>query len=207
MQGFFALPSPAVAAQETAAPRMSVEAELCARALGGDGHAFRALVEPHLGMLYRVAARAARGDGALAEDAVQETLTLAFQQLGRYTPDTSFKSFLAAIAVRRALTLRRAEGRRVQREEQAEPPAGTESPEALSAARATAERVTEALAQLPKKRREAALLRLDAGLGYAEIARLIGSTEGSARVLVHLALTELRAKLADLLPATPGGSP
>jgi RNA polymerase sigma-70 factor (ECF subfamily) len=64
-------------------------------------------------------------------------------------------------------------------------------------------RVREALSKLPSKRRQVVLLRLDAGLSYAEIAQVVGSTEGSARVLVHLALKELREALADLLTEAP----
>jgi RNA polymerase sigma-70 factor (ECF subfamily) len=59
--------------------------------------------------------------------------------------------------------------------------------------------VRDALALLPEKRRAVAMLRLDAELSYAEIAQAVGTTEGSARVLVHMALKELREQLADLV--------
>jgi DNA-directed RNA polymerase specialized sigma24 family protein len=52
---------------------------------------------------------------------------------------------------------------------------------------------------MPDKRRQAALLRLDAGLSYKEIAAALDSSEGSARVLVHKALKELKDRLGDLL--------
>jgi DNA-directed RNA polymerase specialized sigma24 family protein len=52
---------------------------------------------------------------------------------------------------------------------------------------------------MPEKRRAAALLRLDGRMSYAEIAVAVGTTEGSARVLVHMALKELRSQLADLM--------
>jgi len=55
---------------------------LVSAALDGDGQAFSALVSPHLPALYRVAARAC-GHATLAEDAVQESLTVAFQTLRR----------------------------------------------------------------------------------------------------------------------------
>jgi RNA polymerase sigma-70 factor (ECF subfamily) len=181
---------------------VSVEHELVAAALDGDGESFAALVRPHLGLLHRVSLRAC-GDAALAQDAVQEALTLAYQSLGRYQPGTSLKAFLAAIAVKRAHTLLRGERRRRARENEAPPPAGEATPaEMLSAARA-AERVRAALRQLPEKQRTVALLRLDAGLDYAEIAAVARTTEGSARVLVHRALATLRAALGELLEPEP----
>jgi RNA polymerase sigma-70 factor (ECF subfamily) len=183
---------------------VSVEHELVARALEGDGRAFASLVEPHLPMLYRIAARAA-GSRALAEDAVQEALTLAYQRLDRYTPDTSLKAFLAAIAVRKAQTLLRTERRRRAREDVADAPERIAGPAEMVSAARTAQRVREAIAALPKKRRAVALLRLDAGMSYPEIAEALGTTEGSARVLVHLALKEIKEKLEDVLE--PESSP
>ncbi len=177
---------------------LSVEHELVARALEGDGRAFASLVQPHLSMLYRIAARAC-GSATLAEDAVQEALTVAYQRLDRYRPGTSLKAFLAAIAVRKAHTLLRGERRRKVREEVADAPENPAGPGELLDAERTRARIREVLAGMPKKRREVALLRLDAGMSYDEIAKAVGSTEGSARVLVHLALKELREKLGDVV--------
>jgi RNA polymerase sigma-70 factor, ECF subfamily len=178
---------------------VTIEHELIDRALDGDGRAFQTLVQPHLGMLYRISARAC-GDRALAEDAVQEALTIAYQKLSRYQPGTSLKAFLAAIAVRQAQTLLRGERRRRARETVADAPEALAGPaETLNAERLAA-RIRDALASMPKKRREVALMRLDGDLSYAEIAANVGSTEGSARVLVHLAIRELREKLVDVAP-------
>lgn len=176
----------------------SAETRLVRRALDGDGRAFATLVEPHLDLLYRIAARAA-GNAALAEDAVQEALEIVHRRLSRYEPGTSFRAFVAAIAVRRARTLLRAELRRSKREATTPSVAGPATPAELYAAEETARRIRAALADMPEKRQRIALLRLDAGLGYAEIASAVGTTEGSARVLVHHALRELNEKLGDLV--------
>lgn len=176
----------------------STEQELVRRALDGDGRAFAELVGPYLPALYRIAARAC-GEPALAEDAVQEALSLAYERLGRYRPGTSLRSYLAAFVVRKAQTLMRSERRRKLRESESLEPAAPAGPAEEANARRTAERIRLALAELPRKRREVALLRLDGALSYAEIAEAVGTTEGSARVLVHLAMKELRERLADLL--------
>jgi RNA polymerase sigma-70 factor (ECF subfamily) len=183
----------------------SAEATLVAWARGGDGQAFASLVTPHLELLYRIAARAA-GSRVLAEDAVQETLELVHRHLGRYAVGTSFRAFVAAIAVRRARTLLRAEHRRSRRESAATEGEHPASPADWMAAEETATRIRTALAKLPEKRQQVVLLRLDAGLGYAEIAAAVGTTEGSARVLVHHALRDLKDELRELDGSGEAGS-
>ena len=180
----------------------SAEMRLVRRALDGDGRAFATLVEPHLDLLYRIAARAA-GSAALAEDAVQEALEIVHRRLSKYEPGTSFRAFVAAVAVRRARTLLRAEIRRSRREAIAPDGAQPATPAELYAAEETAGKIRAALATLPEKRQRVALLRLDAGLGYAEIAEAVGTTEGSARVLVHHALRDLNEQLRDLFDGQP----
>ena len=187
-----ARPFPALARDD------SREATLVAQAVAGDGQAFATLVEPHLDLLYRIAGRAA-GNTALAEDAVQEALEIVHRRLPRYAPGTSFKAFVAAIAVKRARTLLRAEVRRSRRELSADGGAAPPTPAEFLAAEETANRIRAALRELPPKRQQVVLLRLDAGLGYAEIAAAVGTTEGSARVLVHHALRELSEQLKDLV--------
>lgn len=177
---------------------VSREHELCARALEGDGKAFASLVEEHLPVLYRIAQRAC-GDRALAEDAVQEALTLAYERLNRYTPGTSLRAFLAAYAVKKAQTLIRSERRRRIREESSDVPERLPGPAEMLRAERAAEQIRAVLAKMPKKRRAVAMLRLDGDMSYAEIAEAIGTTEGSARVLVHLAMKELKEELAELL--------
>ncbi len=175
---------------------VSLEAQLVARALDGDGEAFARLVRPHLGLMFRLAMRSCRNP-SIAEDAVQEGLAIAYRELGRYQPDTSLKAFLASIAARRAHTLFRGERRRKTREDAAAEPERPASPLDLLSAHRTRAVIQEVLASMPEKRREVAMLRLDANLTYAEIAECVGSTEGSARVLVHLALKELKQKLTE----------
>lgn len=176
------------------AEAVAEERQLVARALAGDGAGFAQLVRPHLPMLLRVAARAGR-DPQLAEDAVQEALTIAARELSSYQPGTSLRAWLARIAATRAMTLVRSESRRRARHDAAPMPTQPDDPEALLIGQRLAGQIAAALDRLPEKRRLAALLRLDGGLSYAEIAEAIDSTETSARALVHLAVKALRAEL------------
>lgn len=172
-----------------------IELEQVARALAGDGRAFSDLVAPHLPLLYRLAERVA-GDRALAEDAVQETLARAFAELHRLDAATSLRPFLASIAVGRAHTLLRSERRRRVREPFAPSADAPPSPGELFEAERTRARIREALAKMPEKRREAALLRFDAGLSHQEIALALETTVESVRVLVHLARRDLISLVA-----------
>ena len=183
------------------AQREKVEEEqsLIAAVRSGDGRAFAALVRPHLAMLYGLAARVSH-DSALAEDSVQEALLLAYERIEHYRPGTSLRAYLAAITVKKAQTAMRSEFRRRQRQEKSVVPRPSETGEELLDVAQQRHLVGEALRQMPDKRRMAALLRLEAGLSYREIADALGSTEGSTRVLVHQALKELRGTLGRLLP-------
>ena len=168
---------------------------LIAAARAGDGAAFRTLVAPHLALAYRIAARMA--GPALAEDAVQEALAIVYGKLAHYRPDASFAGFVCAIVARRASTLARSERRRRVHEDRSPERRRTDTPEEIADAKKLAQVVRDALAELPRKRREAVVLRLEAGLAYADIAATLGTSEESARVLVHLGLKRLEALIAE----------
>jgi RNA polymerase sigma-70 factor (ECF subfamily) len=87
------------------------EAELLARARGGDPEAFRALVEPHLGMFQAVIHRILL-DTQDTQDALQEALLTMHQQLGRFEEKSRFSTWGYRICVNEALMLRRSRGRR-----------------------------------------------------------------------------------------------
>ena len=177
---------------------MSSEEALVRAARDGNGRAFGDLVAPHLPMLYRIAMRISSSP-ELAEDSVQETLTIVFQKLHRYEPNTNFRAFVANIATKRTLTLIRSERRRRSREQKsAEKNETAPSPLQLNEAAQTAEQIRRALEQMPTKRRNVILLRIEAGLSYADIAEQVGSSEASTRVLAHLAMKELKNALQAL---------
>jgi RNA polymerase sigma-70 factor (ECF subfamily) len=53
-------------------------------------------------------------------------------------------------------------------------------------------RAREALGRLPEKQRLSVQLRVDEGLSFREIAEVIGSTEGAARVNYFHGIRKLR---------------
>lgn len=57
-------------------------------------------------------------------------------------------------------------------------------------------RLAAAIRKLPHEQRRALMLRFFEGLSYSEIAELLGRTEGSARVLLHRTLSDLREEVS-----------
>ena len=56
--------------------------------------------------------------------------------------------------------------------------------------------VSAVLAELPARQREVLLLRVVAGLDVADVAEILGRSDGAVKQLQHRALTALRAQLA-----------
>jgi RNA polymerase sigma-70 factor (ECF subfamily) len=138
-------------------------------------------------------------DDTLAYDIAQEVFLKIWKRREQYQSQGRFKEFLFMVArnecrsVRRKRTLLELFGM-------------TPALEQLPAARVAAEEpcdderlpvIAAALTRLPEKFRVPLTLRFVEGLGYAEIARVIGRTESTARSRIFYGLKELAA----LLPA------
>jgi RNA polymerase sigma-70 factor, ECF subfamily len=70
-------------------------------------------------------------------------------------------------------------------------------PDAAAVRRALGQRLREALAQLPERRRAAIVLFVVEGYSHAEIGRALGIPQGTARSDVFYARRALRGLLAD----------
>ncbi len=169
------------------------EAGLLARARAGEESAIDQLVRRYLGDVYVVTVRVL-GDHDLAEDAAQEAMLNALRGLKRFRGEASFRTWLLRIAVNAARTVGRRQFRRreVALELAMEAPTSESDSAALVVLRAEAARCATLLAQLPEKQRLAVTLRVEQGLSYQEIATILGSTEGAARVNYHLGIKRLR---------------
>ena len=173
----------------------SDDSQLVARARAGDVSARDQLVATHLDAVYRLSLRIL-GDRDLAQDAAQDAFVNALGALGRFRGESSFRTWLLRIALNAARSVAR---RGVRRREvtlvAAESVAAGDDPAGRTATVMDAERARCALARLPEKQRLSVALRIDEGLSYAEIADVIGSTEGAARVNYHLGIKRLREML------------
>jgi RNA polymerase sigma-70 factor (ECF subfamily) len=126
------------------------------------------------------------------DDLVQEALFRAFRRLDSWRGEASFRSWLFAIAgnVLRD-EVRRRKGRRVLSLEDRDLPDNAD-PHADLAATEVVEGLRRGIAALPRLQREVFLLRTQQGTGYVEIAAVLGTTPGAARVHYHHAVKRLK---------------
>jgi RNA polymerase sigma-70 factor (TIGR02960 family) len=199
--------------------------DLLALARGGDGEAFRELVEPYRRELqvhcYRIL-----GSVQDAEDLLQETLLAAWRGIGGYEERASVRTWLYRIATNRCLNALRAGARRPREyaaahqpevplpepsHRRAEPSWLEPYPDVLldeivdhapgpEARYEVRESVSlaflAALQQLPPKQRAVLVLRDVLGFRAVEVADILGTTENA----VTSALTRARDALAHELP-------
>jgi RNA polymerase sigma-70 factor (ECF subfamily) len=189
-------PSPPQPSDRAARIAQQDEADLVARARGGDRAAFGVLVERYAGVARRVA-RVVLGDPDDADDAAQDALLSALVKLDQYDPRRPFGPWLLRIVANAATDRRRR--RRVRRTESLDPGlvAGGTRPDVAAERRALSERLRRALAELPERRRVAVVLFDVEGYSHAEIAAVLGIPEGTVRSEVFHARRRLRVLLAD----------
>jgi RNA polymerase sigma-70 factor (ECF subfamily) len=125
------------------------------------------------------------------EDLVQETLFRAFRKVKSWTGVASFRSWLLAIGGNLLRDHFRKPQRRMVSIEDRDI-ADRADPDADLAAAEAEKQVRQGLAHLPRLQREVFLLRVQAGSEYAEIAALLGTTPGAARVHYHNAVKRLK---------------
>lgn len=173
----------------------AIDAALIERWTAGDERAATALVERHAPALARFAATLGARDEV--DELVQDTFVRAFGSLASFRGESSLRTWLFTIERRLLLDRRRAARRR--REEHGVEDADTVTEyDALDGvvAAETEQRVREAVARLTPTQREVFSLRVSEGLSYKEIAGIVGSTEGAARVHYHNAMRAVKEYLS-----------
>ena len=133
------------------------------------------------------------GSYAVAEDAVQEAVARAWERSERGERIASPKAWVTTVAMnlarsyfRRVLAERRARGRLADRVASTAPLDGS--------ARVDLER---ALAALPRRQREATVLRYYLDLDVREVAAVLRVNEGTAKTTLHRARRALARALGD----------
>jgi RNA polymerase sigma-70 factor (ECF subfamily) len=180
----------------TAAGHPATDAELIARWQRGDQRAAALIVERHAQPLARFAA--SLGERDEVDELVQDTFVRAFASLDAFRSESSLRTWLFTICKRLLLDRKRAERRRRDTKELEDGDAVVEY-DALDGlvGEETARRVQEAVNDLTPLQREVFALRVNEGMAYAEIAEIVGSTEGASRVHYHNAIRAIKERLSD----------
>jgi len=132
------------------------------------------------------------GDRSTAEDIVSETFVRLLTKAPRIETRTAL-AYLLAVARNTYLTGQRKRRREVPLSEQLPTPA--HDPVVRLDEEARLEVVLQALGYLPEGEKAALLLRVDYELPYEEIASILGTSVGAAKVRVHRARLRLTRAL------------
>jgi len=175
------------------------DADLMRLVAAGDEDALRRLVERHQGAVFNFLLRST-GSREDAEDLTQQTFVNCFRAAGRYRPTASFRTWLFRIARNLAVShaRRRPAGDSLDLLAASgyEPAAGGDDPAESAAAGELRRAYAEALLELPEDQRTALELRIGRGLGYREIAGVMGRSRSSVESLIHRGRETLAVALA-----------
>lgn len=169
-----------------------------ARAQAGENGAFEELARRYSPRLRGVLVRITREPEA-AQDALQEALLRAWQNIDHFQARSSFFTWLTRIGINEAYrTLRRADTTTVLPLDDAvgeRIPAWGNQPEEVFASREFLAAIDVALARLPLDYREAVVLRDVEGLSTTESAEVLGLGERALKSRLHRGRMALRREL------------
>lgn len=169
--------------------------ELIHGTLNGRKDDFGVLVERHQRALYRFALQQV-GNTHAADEIVQLTFVQAYTSLARFRGEASFKTWLHRVALNLCRDRARAERRR----------SDVPIEDALNRSPRTEPRLEDVvlggtlerrLGDLPERQRSVLNLRIWSDLSFKEIARIMGSSENSAKVNYHHAIRRLRQWIVE----------
>jgi RNA polymerase sigma factor (sigma-70 family) len=169
--------------------RLRSDDRLAAEAARGDRAAFAALYERHHGTLYRYC-RSIAGDPDDAADALQSTMASALAAIAARDAAAPVRAWLFRIAHNESISLVRR--RRVAAPLDADALVGSDVEADAERRRALAQLVAD-LGELSDRQRGALMMRELSGLGHAEIAAALATSEGA----VKQAIFEARSALHD----------
>lgn len=172
--------------------------QLVARAQDGDLQAFNELVLKYQREIYGVAYRLVL-DAEEAKDLTQQAFLQAFVHIKGFRQQAQFRTWLFRIAINQCYNY-------LKNKKKFGDPVDTEefvlvgeddSPEEELIAQDERQRLYAALTRLPAKQRAVITLKLEQGLSYEEISKVLGGTAGAARVNYCQAIKTLKRYLQN----------
>ena len=182
---------------EPAAAARAADAQLVDRCRRGELEAFDELYRQHAGRLYNLAFRML-GNGADAEDAVQDTFLAAHRRLETFRGEAALGTWLYRLTVNQCLDrLRSRTARDGQATDSLDEPARSWQPAARGDSTIERLDLKSAIARLPEGSRAVFVLHDVEGLEHREIATALGISEGTSKSQVHKARLRIRNYLTQ----------
>ena len=182
---------------------------LVERTRAGDTRAFDSLVLKYTARLHAVVYNltANREDTC---DILQETFSRAYRSLPRFRGNSSFSTWVHAIAMNATLNFFRRNGRHrtmsleemstsIEQDADYREIAATSDPVREAGLNELQEQLNAALQQLPETQRAVVVMYDIQGLPHGEIARIMGISEGTVRSRLFYAHRQLQATLSEYL--------
>ena len=190
------------------------DAELVARAQDGDQTAFETLVRQYQGKAYAIAYNMCSGDSEEARELTQEAFLRAYRSLKNFRGKSSFYTWFYRILVNTCFDSRRRRSRlekifsfwrrdkheKVSSDEidvQYPDPKEYTNPMAALSNKQLAHEIKQALASLPEKQRVVFQLKVLHGMRIHEIAKIMGSAEGTVKSHLFRATQFMREALKE----------
>jgi len=181
----------------TLAPKENVtmpnEEAALVEAARSDPAAFTTLYRRYVTPVYRYLFKWV-GNSAEAEDLTAQVFTEMLERLEQYREQGHFAAWLFTIARRKAIAAYRQRRPTLALDEAEDLPAPSEDPLEQVARAEQARQMTALVAKLPEEQQELLRLRFTAGLSYAEIGDLLGSTEAAVKMAMHRLLRKLHER-------------
>lgn len=180
-------------------------------AIDGDQDAFAEIVYSFTDAVYNLCYRML-GDSGEAEDATQEAFLRAYNNLRRYDPQRSFKTWLLSIASNHCIDRIRIRKRKMHLMSLDEPlPSGSPleissndpQPEEMTLRREQSRMIQGMLAELAPDYRAAVVLRYWYDYSYTEIALALNTTESAIKSRLFRARQMLSEKYEEVQQTIP----
>jgi RNA polymerase sigma-70 factor (ECF subfamily) len=190
-------PSTAIAKKRTATTarlNSCSDVELLERFCAGEQQAFAELYGRHKQQIYTYCVRMLGGDQDLASDAFQEVFIKVSEKASQFREGSNVTGWLFMIARNTCLNVFRGRKPNECLDDHAELESADRSlaPEFGEEQNFLRAKLEQAIAELPVDYREPLVLREFDGLGYAEIAKLTGTSLSVTKVRIYRAKQKLR---------------
>ena len=183
---------PSLSSQDRGGQENTGNDALLVKAARHDPVAFAALYRRYVTPIYRYLYSHV-GNVADAEDLTAQTFVAALEGLPGYRERGNFAAWLFTIAHNKAADHHRQQHPQLPLDEALDSPRHGENPLASMMRKEALQRLSALVAGLEEDKQELLRLRFGGSLTYAQIAQVVGSSEGAVKMAVHRLLNRLEA--------------